>query len=163
MNRIVLLTLVGVLSAALGGCGGSILRGGGGGVDHVSLWASPLTEDTDGHADTDDGVSVRLIFYDLAPGGKTEAVAVRRGVDLVMYDGDLNGRSAADTEPFHVWQVTPEQLAALRSGYYGLRCYDLALYWPGRRPDSRTVTLIARYENQAGRLLTSAPAVIKIR
>ena len=161
MNRVVVLT-IGVLLATVVGCGGPMLRGGvGDSVDHVTLWAAPLTEDADGSPGTD-GVSVRLIFYDLAPGGKTEAVGVRRGVDLVMYEGDLQSRALADAEPFHVWQVTAEQLAAFRATYYGLRCYALTLYWPGHLPESDTVTLVARYENEAGRRLQSAPAVVKV-
>ncbi|MFW6155542.1 MAG: hypothetical protein ACOC95_10035 [Planctomycetota bacterium] len=154
--------MVGVLlTTALTGCGGSILRGGGGGPDHLTLWATPLAEDADGRLGTD-GISVRLIFYDLAPGGKAEAVGVRRGVDLVMYEGGLQGRTLAEVEPFHVWQLSAEQLAAFRGSYYGLRCYALTLYWPDRRPEANTVTLVARYENEAGRLLKSAPAVIKV-
>jgi len=157
--------ILAALAAVPAGCGGPILRGAGGAgpaADQVTLWAAPLAEDADGRSGTD-GVSVRLIFYDVAPGGKTEAVVVRQGVDLAMYEGDLRGRRLDDAEPFHVWQVTGEQLAAFRSAYYGLRCYALTLYWPGHRPASGTVTLVARYQNENGRLLQSQPAVIRIR
>jgi hypothetical protein len=150
----------GVLLTVLAGCGPQV-RSGGAGVDHVTLWAAPLAEDVDGRPGTD-GVSVRLIFYDVAPGGQTEAVAVQRPVDLAMYEGDVQSRALADAEPFHVWQVTAGQLAALGSSYYGLRCYAMTLYWPGRHPATGTVTLVARYENKGGRPLQSAPSVIKI-
>jgi len=125
----------------------------------LDLWAAPLADDVDGKPGVD-GVSLRLMLQDAAY--RAPAIAADDDhIDLLLFEGQP--RRLDEASAFHVWRLTGEAMQEAAGRYYGLWCYKLTLYWPGRIPATSTVTVLAKYRSSKGRAVRSAPATIKIR
>lgn len=131
-------------------------------VDRLDLWVAPAALDLDGQGGPD-GVNMRLYLYE--PGVSSQPGLASAGqFEFLLYEGRLDPSDAPGL-PGNRWQYTAGELRGFfMPDKYGLGCYQATLSWPpGKSPASSTVTLVARYTDPAGRVISSSPANILMR
>lgn len=100
-----------------------------------------------------DGFVVKV--YGVSP-RQPKTVPIRQGaLEVLMFDGALTG-SLADVTPLHVWRFKPDELKGFEINTSIGIGYNLTLRWEKDLPKQNRVTVVARYESEAGAILTSA-------
>jgi len=129
-------------------------------IDRVNLWAEPMAINWD-RDPAPDGVNVRVYLYRLR--GRDVQTATGRGeIELLLFEGA--DEAALRAEPFHTWRFTASELKPfLAHDAYGLWCHQMGLPWGDHVPTTASVTMVARYIDTGGSVVTSAPASILVR
>ncbi|MEY4689980.1 MAG: hypothetical protein RIT19_305 [Verrucomicrobiota bacterium] len=143
------------------GGNGSASRARGGarasGILELHLLTMPVALNLDG-APGPDGVAVKL-FANV--GNAAKPAPIRRGeVEILLFDGLLNGNSAPLPKPAHSWTFTAKELKGFETQAMVGTGYQITLRWGGFQPKNDRVTVIARHPIGDGRYLYSTPGVI---
>ena len=112
-----------------------------------------------------DGLLVRVMFFQITSRSRKEvhAVTVSGEVEFVLYEGKVDESELFDKEAFYIWRFPPDSLPEHRLRTMGLWGYGFSLAWGKRIPQSRFITLIARYTPPGGQSVYSAPVLISLR
>lgn len=102
-----------------------------------------------------DGVAVKL-FANV--GNATKPAAIRSGeIEIVLFDGLLDGNSNPLPKPAHIWTFTAKELKEFETQAMVGTGYQLTLRWGSFKPKSDRVSVIARHPIGEGRYLYSTP------
>ncbi len=127
------------------------------GILELHLLTMPVALNLDG-APGPDGVAVKL-FANV--GNATKPAPIRSGeIEIVLFDGLLNGTSNPLPKPAHIWTFTAKELKGFETQAMVGTGYQLTLRWGAFKPKSDRVTVIARHPLGEGRYLYSTPGVI---
>lgn len=153
-----------VLSLVLVGCTSGdpspsrpVARPGVDRIEELHLFGLPVGLELDGRPGAD-GIGVRLYA---SAAGTARGLAIRRGtLDVLMFEGAMDGGMLQSTPPHEVWSFPASGLPSMASRTSLGVGYQLALRWRQAPPRSPVVTVVARYLSPEGTVLYSAPDVI---
>ena len=127
------------------------------GIVELHLLTMPVALNLDG-VPGPDGVAVKL-FANV--GNATKPAAIRNGeIEIVLFDGLLDGNSNPLPKPAHIWTFTAKELKEFETQAMVGTGYQLTLRWGSFKPKSDRVSVIARHPIGEGRYLYSTPGVI---
>jgi hypothetical protein len=127
------------------------------GIVELHLLTMPVALNLDG-VPGPDGVAVKL-FANV--GNATKPAAIRSGeIEIVLFDGLLDGNSNPLPKPAHIWTFTAKELKEFETQAMVGTGYQLTLRWGAFKPKSDRVSVIARHPIGEGRYLYSTPGVI---
>ncbi len=162
MNKLKLI-LAGLMCLGLTACGSMMHRPSSpptlDRVDHMELRVSPTALRLVGRSAAD-GIGFALYLYE--QGGTALPGMVRQGkFQFAVYEQRADALSGA-AAPFYTWEYTAQQMRQFFApGQYGLGCYQATLNWAPLIPRTATVTLVARYVDPKGNVVTCEPADVE--
>jgi hypothetical protein len=131
---------------------------GRGSITEINMMTGPVAVNLDRHPDLD-GISVRLFFSEA---DRPKAVVIPSGgVDVLMFDGlFIPGKDAPPLRK--VWTFTAAELESVRYESSLGMAYELLLPWGEDAPDSRAISVVARYNRPDGTYLLSGSSSISV-
>ena len=127
------------------------------GILELHLLTMPVALNLDG-APGPDGVAVKL-FANV--GNAAKPAPIRSGeVEILLFDGLLNGNNAPLPRPAHAWTFTAKELRSFETQAMVGTGYQITLRWGTFQPKNDRVTIIARHPIGDGRYLYSTPGII---
>jgi hypothetical protein len=110
------------------------------GIVELHLLTMPVALNLDG-VPGPDGVAVKL-FANV--GNATKPAAIRSGeIEIVLFDGLLDGNSNPLPKPAHIWTFTAKELKEFETQAMVGTGYQLTLRWGSFKPKSDRVSVIA--------------------
>jgi hypothetical protein len=166
MTRVVIGSLILVLTAAvLGGCG-SMRRGVSqtppepvDRVDAINLWAVPPAAINWDDVPGPDGIQVNVFLYQA---DRAEPVLIKGTLEFVIFEGRRPREGLEGDTPFRTWTYTEQELATQEMRGPAGWGYMAQLGWGKDVPQSAVVSLFVRYVPPKGAPVASSPIIIPI-
>ena len=150
-----------MLVLSVSGCSTGRLPGGlrQTAFDELHLIGTSLALDLDSKPGPD-GVGVRI--YATTRRGR-EAVRIQSGtLELLLFDGTIAAGEITATPPLRVWSYTAAELRQHEQETSVGVSYAFVPLWGDSAPKRNRITVAARYTNQPGTLIYSAPISVAL-